>query len=1044
MNIRKLVRLRRFWFVIAILTYTLVGFFVVPRIIRQQALAQIELSLGRIAVIESVRVNPYRLSMSVSGFSLPDEDGTVFIGFDELYVNLELSSVINRAWTVGELRLENPEITARIMPSQETNFEDASVSFRTRMAADEDFRKSLSTPPRMILQRLRINGARLTAVNMAAAEPESLSFTPANLDLHDLSTLPDRSGRYDFEAIGAGGGRWELEGMHSLHPLQASGSFAIQGTRLPEIWNVIRNRVEFEITSGAMGLQVDYAVALEGNEVAFSLSDAALSIDALSVREKGVDPELFSLDSLRVTGAQMQLPAQRAHVERVAIHGADLKAWLSEEGELNWLALVPEIPTGQALLTGERSGPGADDPAQASAADSTEVQASVTPTSSPAGSSEVSPWTVTIAEVALIDAVLHAEDRSTTPTFAVDVDSIDLILRDINTDPGSLFGLELALTIAGQGRLNVNGRASAQPPAAILEVELAQLPLPIFQPYLNSVADLRLVSGSFGLEGQLEFAEGPTPQEPDLRFAGSVSSDEFLTIDRIREDPFVGWRHIEANQIRYDTSHLEIAEIVAERPRGKVHVHADRTTNIDAILAPSTGALTGALTGASTAPSTAASTAGEQQSGADQEPADVAPATTSTPPMPIHIGNLRLIDGWLDFTDESLILPFAAGIDSLSGTISGLSSDPDARAEIALDGDVLPSGRVSVTGQVNPLSEEPFIDIEMLFRDLDLPVLTPYSGQYIGREIDKGKLQLDLEYRLEGTHLVGDNRIILHQLEYGDDVDSPEATSLPVGLATALLKDSRGNIDLEVPIEGDVDDPGFGVGDAIWEALSNTVSKVAMAPFKLLGGLVGMGGGESEELQYVDYLPGESGLQPDEEQQLFKLAEALLERPELSLEIRGYADREVDGLAIRESRFADRVATRVAEDPGRYASTDSAQVSPRLLRDLFDEAYGDDAAERLEDLFQVPRLDDEGQSRGDKTDLDEARFHAHLRQTIVDDIAVPEDRLQQLAIARSAHVKNVLAGPGGVSEFRIFLLDVGIEAELSEDGRVRTEMTVTN
>jgi hypothetical protein len=147
---------------------------------------------------------------------------------------------------------------------------------------------------------------------------------------------------------------------------------------------------------------------------------------------------------------------------------------------------------------------------------------------------------------------------------------------------------------------------------------------------------------------------------------------------------------------------------------------------------------------------------------------------------------------------KRLIFPFATSIKDLNGEIRGLSSETLARADVRLDGSIQPTGVVRVRGEINPISDDLYTNLDVMFRDLDIPPFTPFSGTYIGRKIDKGKLSLDLKYRVSQQELLGENKIVLDQLELGNVVESPKATSLPVGLAIALLKNTKGQIDLDI------------------------------------------------------------------------------------------------------------------------------------------------------------------------------------------------------------------------------------------------------
>lgn len=126
---------------------------------------------------------------------------------------------------------------------------------------------------------------------------------------------------------------------------------------------------------------------------------------------------------------------------------------------------------------------------------------------------------------------------------------------------------------------------------------------------------------------------------------------------------------------------------------------------------------------------------------------------------------------------------------------------------------------------------------------MDLPRFTTYSAKYVGYPIKRGKLSLDVQYQIKDRALQASNRVVLNQLTFGDKTDSPDAVKLPVLLAVALLKDSRGNIDINLPISGSLDDPQFSVGGIIVRVLVNLVVKAVTSPFTLLASA--FGGGEN-------------------------------------------------------------------------------------------------------------------------------------------------------------------------------------------------------
>ena len=222
-------------------------------------------------------------------------------------------------------------------------------------------------------------------------------------------------------------------------------------------------------------------------------------------------------------------------------------------------------------------------------------------------------------------------------------------------------------------------------------------------------------------------------------------------------------------------------------------------------------------------------------------------------------------------------------------------------------------GQVNVEGSLSPLQLTTFSDVNVVFRNVAMSPLSPYSGTFAGRRIQSGKLNLDLEYKVEDRRLKSNNTIILDQFTLGERVESQKAVSLPLDLAIALLTDGEGKINASVPIEGDVDHPEFSVGHLVWQAIVNLITTAVTAPFKALGALVG---GE-EGIDAILFRPGIDTIPPPEREKLAKVAEALTKRPMLALTVRGAYDPAADGEALRSMQVRRALAQRAR---GRLAT----------------------------------------------------------------------------------------------------------------------------
>ncbi len=236
-------------------------------------------------------------------------------------------------------------------------------------------------------------------------------------------------------------------------------------------------------------------------------------------------------------------------------------------------------------------------------------------------------------------------------------------------------------------------------------------------------------------------------------------------------------------------------------------------------------------------------------------------------------------------------------------------------------------GPLKVSGTLSPRMKNDATDLKVTSKGIDLTPLGPYFGKYVGFALEKGKLDLDLGYKVSQRHLDAQNLVRVDQLTLGEETHSPDATKLPVKLGLAVLQDRDGVIELDVPVDGNVDDPEFRLGKLIWHAVGNVFAKIVTAPFAALGALFG---GGNERLDLVDFAVGTSDVDARGEKTLQNLAKALYSRPALQLEIQGTVDTSTDGAVLRREGLRRRAREEKWKAPqgrrGGAASLDKVEL----------------------------------------------------------------------------------------------------------------------
>ena len=956
--------------------YSLLGFLILPGVALRVANQQLAQYATVPAHLQRIELNPFSLELTLWGLQI-GEPGKEQVGFERLYANLSLDSLWSGALHLDAIELDkarsevlfakdgrlNLSQLFKLPPSEAKPEEPAGDPFPLRIAS------------------IKLNEGYLRFQDARPSEPIEFIYDSMNLELKNLSTLPDDNADMTLVANGPNGGRIDWSGTLSLAPIASEGTLKITDGKMKAFWPYVRDAVPLVLEEGVVSLDTHYTLNLS-KETQLLLDKTSMRIAPFAIKAPD-GRQLARLASLEVSDTSIDLAKQLVTVGKVRSEKLETWAALESDGQLDWQKLFASQPA--KATAKEKAEPAAAQP-------SAEEQAAAAPGK---------PWQVLLKDVQARNYMIHLADRSKKEPVALDLGPLNLDLQGFDSLNKTPFTLKLDTAVGKQGKLQAAGQVNLAPVTAKLDVSTNDIDLRVAQAYISPFIQLELRSGMLSSDLAVDLKS----TEP-LAFTvgGKAKVSQLHTLDTIKDRDFVKWQQLDLDGLAYvHGDALTIDKVTLLQPYARFIINEDRTTNVDDLLIP------------------------QPADGATAKQAKPAAAATSDKPLGIRIGQIAINDGSANFADLTLTPNFATAVQQLNGQIGTIDNRKPAPAKVDIKGKVDRYAPVTIKGALNPFNPMASLDIATSFKRVELTTLTPYSGKFAGFRIRKGRLNLDLHYLITNGQLKAENKVVVEQLQLGEKVDSPDAVDLPIRLAVALLKDTEGKISIELPLSGDLNNPQFSVMPIVWQTLRNLVLRAAQAPFKFIGGLVA--GGGSEDLGSVAFAPGSSDLSADAQAALDKLAAALKERPALRLEIEGTSAQTSDGPLIAEQRLEREYQATWYKILQRRGDKVPANASMLVV----DE--GDKPA-MLEGIYRT-RL--KQQPPGEWQELDPDLRTAKLREGVIKSWAESAALLRQLGQARAGNIKDYLVDKGQLEDDRVYFIDTTL-GQAESDGRVITPM----
>ncbi len=962
----------------ALVLYTALGFLFVPWLAQRQISGLLQSRLGLQTEIESLYFNPFSFYAEIDGLSLADGEGNALLSVSHFHIDLQPSRLLLLKIQIADAAFSG--VTLKL-----DRYSDGSTTPSVLAARWQESSAPASSEPTTSTEETSLPAAEVLSLTLSDIELQlndevpvtafSTKFTLDSFTLTNFSTLENTSGQYSLAAQFENGAPLAIDGILSVIPLSSSGAVSVSQFPLPMLTRYLQDSLPLSLSEGEFGQTFDYAVDLSSAEPQVSISNVSSSLQNIMALEKQTNTEFFSLRAFNLRGGEVSIPENTVAFSALTVDGVEVTTDINENGEINFNRMLDQF--------------------------STSPSADLEPAPSAVSDEAATPWQVSLAQLALSDLNLVVNDGSLAIPFRMSA-QINGTAESISNLSAAAIPYNLSVSVDSGGTLNSTGQIIAIPNFALeSDIELNELSLPLVQPYLNELAYVVLQEGTLTLNTSVILNDN----EP-FAARGGLSLNSLKLRDTARNEDLVNLDSLSIDDFAYSaaTNGVEVSEVNIDALYARVVINEDGSTNIGRIIKPA------------------------ELSSAEEQAIETVPASDSgnsgNAPMSITFGSIRVNNSAANFTDRDLPIVFNANIQGLGGTAEGLASNSQEPAVLALEGQVDDFGLVQIDGSLNPFNPTRSSDINVRFTNIDMPAMTPYVIKFAGREISEGTVDLGLNYRIAENQLTANNQMVLKDLKLGERVESPDAMDLPLDLAIALLKDGNGVIDLEVPITGDVNDPEFDFGPAIRRALTNIITNIVAAPFRLLGNLVA---GGDDSLESIRFLPGRSDIAPPEQQILRQLGEALTQRPQLLLEVPPTFTNE-DRLALQTAKVNQQIelALEALADDDRLLTQRRRQV----LESLYSQIPNAQALAEIEALF-LPKPTAEPEQP--VPEFDTVAYNAELRQRLIDAAPVSDSELNQLAINRAQAVASFMVESAGIPQQQLKIGEPE-QSEVDEEG----------
>jgi hypothetical protein len=905
-------------------------------------------------------------NVSLKKIAIDDEKKNPLLRLPLLDISIAPSEPIAKIIHLSKVSVQSPALEIRRDEKGAVNVQSLFPEKQETKPARE--KVEVSTTLSVDIDEIQMVGGKVSFSDLSTSTPFKTILNPIELKVDHFSNGKDKKSALALSIKTETKETVKLDGEFSIDPLVAEGTVEVKSIPLKKYSPYYRDKILFDIEEGRLDLSSRYKYTKGEKEPEVYLSRISVSLNALRLKKAEENEEFLKIPNFSIKETDLDLRKREIKVGGFSTQKGELLVKRFKNGDMNVLKLTTPPPSVSKEAPKEDKSKDAE-----------------------------KPWLILLKNLSVDNYTIRVEDQTVSGPVIISAENLKVRGESISTAKNTKGKLSLSLLLNQKGTISTTGMIGIDPFTADLKMDLKGIEIGPLQSYFTDKIKITVTEGTISTAGN--FSLGTTDKkELKAAYRGEASLSNFSSIDKLNAEDFLKWESLSLSglNVGYNPLSIDIKGISLTNFYSRVIMNPGGTLNLQEIIEK------GELKQETTQPPV---TQGKTPPPTQEKATPSQKEKEST--KDIEIGTVTLQGGTIDFSDRSVKPDYSAKLTEIGGRISGLSSKETTMADVELRGKLDDYAPLEITGKINPLKEDLYVDIKARFKDMELSPTTPYAAKYVGYTVEKGKLSFELKYLIVKKKLESQNYIFLDQLTLGEKVESPHATKLPVKLAIALLKDRNGEVKLDIPVTGSLDDPKFSVWGIILKIIVNLLAKAATSPFALLGAVFGGG----EELSYLEFDDGIATIAETNTKKIDTLVKALSDRPALKLDIEGHVDLERDREGLKQLLFQRKSKAQKLKEMVKKGipalPVDEVKIEPKEYEKYLKMAY-------KEEKFPKPR-----NILGIAKDLPVPE----MEKLMLTHIEIKESDLRSLASQRAMSVKDAISKTGKVESERIFILE---------------------